>query len=140
MSWSDRYLGLPYADLGRTRAGCDCYGLVRLVYAEQLGIELPSYAGDYVGAAEQAEVSALLDREEAVGPWRPVEDAILPFDLLLFRRGRLRSHVGVAVAVNLMLHMDGEAQARIARLSEPRWRSRFAGAFRHAEALLKAPA
>ena len=139
MSWSDRYLGLPYADLGRTRAGCDCYGLARLVYSEQLGIELPSYASEYMGASERAEVAALLDRVEQAGPWRPVE-AIAPFDLLLFRRGRLRSHVGVAVDAGLMLHMDGEAQARIARLSEPRWRSRFAGAFRHAEAPLKAPA
>lgn len=140
MSWSDGYLGLPWADLGRTRAGCDCYGLARLVYADQLGIVLPSYAGEYLGAGEQAEVAALLDREEQVGPWLPVLDAIAPFDLVLFRRGRLRSHVGVAVSAELMLHMDGEAQARVARLTDPRWRARFAGAFRHVEAGLKGAA
>ena len=134
MSWSDAYLGLPWADLGRDREGCDCYGLARLVYAEQLGIELPSYAGAYVGATERAEIAALLDAAEQAGPWRPVEGPPAPFDILLFRRGRLRSHVGVAIDPRLMLHMDGEAQARVARLDAPRWRDRFMGAFRHADA------
>ena len=132
MSWSDAYLGLPWADLGRDREGCDCYGLARLVYAEQLGIELPSYAGAYVGAAERAEIAALLSEAEQDGPWRRVEGRPQAFDILLFRRGRLRSHVGIAIDARMMLHMDGETQARVARLDAPRWRSRFAGAFSHA--------
>ncbi len=137
MSWSDAYLGLPYADLGRTRAGCDCYGLARLVYADRLGIELPAYLGDYVSADERAEVAALLDEAEQTGPWRRVVE-LAPFDLLLFRRGALRSHIAVAVDAVHMLHMDGEAQARLARLSDPRWKARFMGAFRHVEARLTA--
>ena len=39
------FVGIPHADLGRDRAGCDCYGLLRLVYAEDLGIALPSFTG-----------------------------------------------------------------------------------------------
>ncbi|SDX90546.1 NlpC/P60 family protein [Albimonas donghaensis] len=134
MIWADSYVGLPWADLGRNRSGCDCYGLARMVYAEQLGIALPSYAGAYPCAGEQAEVAALIGRESELGPWRPVADVVAPFDLLLFRRGRLASHLGVALGDGRMLHMDGEAQARVARLDDPRWRMRFVGAFRHAEA------
>ena len=44
MIWANAYVGLPWADLGRDRTGCDCWGLARLVYAEQLGIALP-YGG-----------------------------------------------------------------------------------------------
>lgn len=29
--WWNEYVGLPFADKGRTREGCDCWGLVRLV-------------------------------------------------------------------------------------------------------------
>ena len=133
MNWAGAYVGLPWADLGRDRAGCDCYGLARLVYVEQLGIALPSYTGAYPCAGERAEVAALIGREAEAGPWRPVADALAPFDLLVFRRGRLASHLGVALGDGRMLHMDGETQARVARLEDPRWCVRFVRAFRHAD-------
>ena len=63
MIWANAYVGLPWADLGRDRTGCDCWGLARLVYAEQLGIALPSYSDAYPCAGEQAEVAALNDQK-----------------------------------------------------------------------------
>ena len=137
MSWTNAYVGLPWADLGRDRAGCDCYGLARLIYADQLGIALPSYTGAYPCAGEQAEVAALIGRVSEADPWRPVVDVLAPFDLLVFRRGRLASHLGIALGDGRMLHMDGEAQARVAPLDDPRWRMRFTGGFRHVEAGMK---
>ena len=132
MTWSDAYLSIPYADLGRDGIGCDCWGLARLVYARELGIELPSYAGAYVCSAEREEVAGLLDEAERAGPWRRVAgEAPPPFAILLFRRGRLRSHVGVAIDARRMLHMDERAGASVVRLADPRFASRFMGAFTH---------
>ena len=37
-AWVADYVGLPWEPYGRTRAGVDCWGLVRLVYEERLGI------------------------------------------------------------------------------------------------------
>jgi len=33
--WASTYVGIPYRFAGRDRAGCDCWGLVRLVLAER---------------------------------------------------------------------------------------------------------
>ena len=41
--WVGYYLNIPYESGGRTRAGIDTWGLIRLVWAEQLGCALPSY-------------------------------------------------------------------------------------------------
>jgi len=69
VSLSD-FVGIPHADLGRDRAGCDCYGLLRIVYAEDLGIALPSFTGTYATCAEHAQIAALLAGEAAAGPWQ----------------------------------------------------------------------
>lgn len=134
--WANGYVGLPFAELGRDRSGCDCWGLACLVYAECLGIALPDYLGGYASTAERAEIAALISAAEATGPWRPVAD-IRPFDILLFRRGQQPAHVGIAIGRGRMLHMDSQLQARVALLDATRFRSRFKGAFRHVEAGLK---
>lgn len=35
-----KYLTIPYKHLGRTFEGCDCLGLVKLFYKEELGIDI----------------------------------------------------------------------------------------------------
>ena len=38
MIWSNRFIGIPYDDFGRSRTGCDCWGLACIIYREELGI------------------------------------------------------------------------------------------------------
>jgi cell wall-associated NlpC family hydrolase len=130
MSWSNTYVGLPYADLGRDRDGLDCWGLVRLVYGEQLGIDLPDYSQAYVSAAERSEVQAVIDGGEASGEWTRV-DAYRPFDLMVFRQGRLRCHVGLCFSQRLMLHIAQGHVSRLETFSAGHWSPRLTGVFRH---------
>ena len=130
MIWANGYVGLPFKDQGRDHTGCDCWGLVRLVYAEQLGIHLLSYVSDYAGAAERAEVATLIDREIDHGPWKQIATP-QAFDVLLFRRGRLGSHVGVRLNHSRMLHMAQGEQAKVEDFRSAKWGKRYLGAYRH---------
>lgn len=132
MSWANVYVGIPFVDLGRGIDGCDCWGLARLVYRDLLKIELPSCASEYSSSAERSEVTALLEAR-AHAPWSEVFEDIAPFDLLLFRRGRADSHIGIAVSDRHMLHMASGDHAKIENPAAPRWRSRFIGSYRHAD-------
>ena len=59
MHWSADYIGLPWQVGGLTRDGIACWGLARLVYAEQLGIAVPDYAAAVPSLEERAEIAAI---------------------------------------------------------------------------------
>ena len=132
MTWSNRFIGLPWADFGRTREGCDCYGLVHVVYREELGITLPDYLG-YGSPDEVGEIAALIEGAQASPLWLPREGPALAFDVAVFRQGRLATHVGIVVRHGLMLHMvDGDA-AKLEDYRAGRWASRLTGHWRHVD-------
>ena len=130
--WSAAYVGLPWRDHGRDRSACDCWGLVRLVYAEVLTIDLPSYAEAYVSVAEHDEIDRTL-RGAQSAPWSEVAEA-WAFDVVLIRLGRWTTHVGLMVDAGRMLHMPERAAARIEPIAAAQWARRLVGIWRHAEA------
>ena len=106
------FVGIPWLERGRDRDGCDCWGLLAMVYREQLGVALPSYRDDYQTLADADSVVSLI--EGHMGPWREVEagqeragDA-----LLMTIAGRPR-HVGVIATPGLVLHIERGAGALI---------------------------
>ncbi|QFQ88274.1 phage tail protein [Paracoccus kondratievae] len=139
MSWSDRFIGIPYLDLGRTRAGCDCWGLACVIYREELGISLPEYLGDYASPDELAEVAALIDRDRASLLWVPVSGPAMAFDIALFRRGRWSSHVGIVIRHGLMIHMVADDHAKVQTYRDGPYKHRFQGHYRHVSRAVERP-
>ena len=43
IAWVNDYVGVPYVENGRDRAGWDCWGVVLAVYRDRLGVELPDW-------------------------------------------------------------------------------------------------
>lgn len=126
MSWSDRYLGIPWSRHDRGAQGTHCWGLVRLVYAEQLEIELE----DFGAARSRLENAAVVADRRRRWPWRIVDRA-RAFDVVVFRRGRFDDHIGIMIDARLMLHVDMGNEALVDDVTSPEWRSRVAAFHRH---------
>ncbi|MDO5648869.1 NlpC/P60 family protein [Paracoccus sp. (in: a-proteobacteria)] len=134
MIWANRFVGLPYRECGRDRAGSDCYGLACVIYREELGITLPDYLG-YASVEEHGEIATLIDGAQQLPMWLPVSGPALAFDLAVFRRGRLQTHLGVVVRHGLMIHMVDQDCAKLERYHSGRWGARLTGVWRHVDVI-----
>lgn len=107
--WARRLLGKPWSRDGDGPDRFSCWGLVRLVFREQYGIELPPVGvGDFASAAFTESVKA-----DASG-WESVELAdAQEGDLLMVVRHDGERHVGVIVMSSTglrVLHAEGYEQ------------------------------
>lgn len=130
MSWSNKFIGIPQQDHGRSRAGADCWGLACIIYQEELGITLPDYLS-YSSPDECGEVSAIIEGEKSSPLWLPVSGPAIAFDIAVFKLGRFSSHVGIVVRHGVMIHMFGQDQSKIERYDRGTWSHRFEGHWRH---------
>jgi cell wall-associated NlpC family hydrolase len=138
--WLHGYVGLPFLDGGRKRTdgGLDCWGLVRLIYAEQAGIELPSYGE--ISAADLAGVAGAIAADCFADPWSRVDiaearilDVVVVKDWVRVdgRPQRRPAHVGVMIDAGRLLHVRIASAAVIIPLTAADIRFRIHGLFRH---------
>ncbi|TXN25186.1 NlpC/P60 family protein [Methylobacterium sp. WL19] len=139
MHWSVPYIGLPWQVGGLTRDGIACWGLARLVYAEQLGIEVPDYAASVSSLKERAEVASVFaEGTSAAGPWTEVSAGeASEFDIVTFQRAGMTYHAGIVVALGRMLHISGKDEdSCLVDYTTGRWAPRLAGVYRHKARIL----
>ncbi len=94
MNWINKYVGIPYVEGGRDLSGVDCYGLLKLVYANEYHERLPDWLTDNITLSER---SALIDKEVTSGAWHESE---MPHDGDIVVCARKASY-------HLGLHYDG---------------------------------
>lgn len=128
--WTAPYVGIPSLDRGRTVSGVDCYGLVWLVFREVLLIDLPSYDSDYPSASSTETIGGLIAGARTEQTWCEQSEA-RPFDVLVFRRGRIDCHVGLVVSAGRMLHVAEGDASRIEPYDSGYWMPRLSGIYRH---------
>jgi cell wall-associated NlpC family hydrolase len=125
MKWFSDYVGIPFRTLGRTKEGCDCYGLVRIAMAEHYNVLLPELL-EYSDSLEYEETNKvildnipLLSGEELS---YPKEGSVV----VLSNRG-LESHIGLMVTDKLMLHTTSANGAVIEPVTSIRIKNRIRG-------------
>jgi cell wall-associated NlpC family hydrolase len=111
--WVEAYIDIPFHERGAVRAGCDCWGLVALIWREQRGVILPDYTGVPPGMSIAVARAFLAERARDV--WREVEaGAEQPFDIVLMRgavehEGSTHSrpvHCGLVVEPGRLIHIE----------------------------------
>ncbi|MBI5578124.1 MAG: C40 family peptidase [Deltaproteobacteria bacterium] len=132
-AWCAKYVGIPFADHGRTEAGCDCWGLARLVYQRERGILLSDCSDGYITAHKAVITADLYSLESA--HWREVTDP-QPFDLALIRIAGIPRHVGIVIAPGRMLHIERGKDSVVEDYTRPGLSGRIEAFYRHIDSPL----
>jgi cell wall-associated NlpC family hydrolase len=129
LAWTSHYVGLPYQDCGRSRAGLDCWGLVRLALEEVFCVRgLPDFAGEYSRSRDRA-IPEIFTQE--LRRWRQVPEPVAG-DIVVLRLNGRPWHVGLMVDKCVMLTIDRGTSSCLERLDSPRWKGRLDGFYRYA--------
>lgn len=124
MWWND-YLSVPFAEKGRDRSGADCWGLVRLIYREVYGVDLPDYRELYENTKDAERIKALVD-DKASQHWQDV-DKPQEGDIVFVKMDGIPTHVAIVTKPGYMLHcLKGMGTVHEA-YNTMKWRNKIAG-------------
>lgn len=130
MTWATQLIGIPFQERGRSLAGCDCWGLVKLALALGFGVTVPDYTEEYVTTTDREELHALITRESM--DWVPVPTAeARPGDVALFRMQGRVCHAGLVLTAPFFLHCQKGIGTAVEKWDAPLWRRRLDSIVRH---------
>ena len=131
--WTDSYLGWPFLEGGRSRAGIDCLGLYLLLNRERLGREIPDLACTRAAAVKHR----LAEAQRAA--WQPVAPhEVQEGDLVMMKAGGHLAHVGYTLDRDAssdaawMIHIEDAFGSRLDRTDLQPIASRVEGIYRYA--------
>ena len=123
---TSKYIGIPYKNKGREMSGADCWGLVRLVYKNEYGINLLSFSDEYENSEEGAKVREIVQKGKDI--FDSIIKAVPDYgDIVVFNMRGNPCHVGIYVGNNKVLHVLRGTECVIERLSSHRLNGRVEG-------------
>lgn len=123
-----KFIGIPFKNRQASITGADCYGLVRLVYAEKLGVNIPQpISSAYASRMVEAEFL-----QEIASNWYEVFEP-RPFDVVAMAHDgnhpKLIQHFGIVINDTQMLHTLDTVGSHIVRISD--YKHFIKGYYRH---------
>lgn len=145
MSWTDKYLPVPFIDHGRGWDGADCFGLHILMNWVEKKKPIPD-AGVSLGGSAKGVIKYVHECQAGRDGWQKVEEADLQRLDLILMKGIVRQkdgfvfngdvHVGTYVGGegHNILHTESGRGVELVSLHHPRIRVRVIGFYRWCEA------
>ena len=125
----EKYIGIPYAEKGRDETGADCWGLIRLIYKNELSIDLPSFSAEYDTSDNERLEELFAQYKEG---WEPVDSPAIG-DVVIFKIFGYESHIGFCIGNNQFLHIREGRDSVIESLDNAKWSKRIVGFFKYSE-------
>ncbi len=95
MHWATKYIGIPYEAGSRGPATVDCWGLVRMAYQQQFGIEMPLHPGISLEKPKEASIAIQAGLQS---DWRSIENPVDGCLVAMSHRISIH-HIGLYAAV-----------------------------------------
>lgn len=128
--WVEKYIGLPFEDRGRSKSGCDCWGLVRLILKEEMGIEVIDFSNSYRDTADSKTIRQLIEEEEKQWIQIAFDEATLG-DAIIMRYREYPMHIGLVLEPGVMIHTERGKEAVIERYDRLNWINKIVGFYRY---------
>jgi cell wall-associated NlpC family hydrolase len=129
-----KLIGKPYKNNGRGPDYFDCYGIVKYIYKNFLGIDLPEYTGYSEDWYKNSNVlTEQLNIFSSI--WYSV-DIPKKWDILTFSHGvsnKITNHCGVYLGEDKMIHCYENSPVVIDRITRPYWNKNMTGIMRYKE-------
>ncbi len=131
-----KYINIPYKELGRDWNGVDCYGLVVLIFREEVGLHLPDFT-DLLYSKERYEIDKKQDHFlNSIGiKWVDIKkEQLRPLDVLVFNKIndiKLSTHVGIYIESNKFIHVQENYPSMLGKLDDPYWKGKLYRAIRY---------
>lgn len=131
MNKVDQFLGIPFKNRGRDKQGCDCWGLVMLVY-ESLDKIIPDFK---ISCEEPLNIhQAYRNSSSMEDVWRPLRIPRIPsvavFSLDI-KNPFACNHLGVAISGRQFLHTMQGKNSCLEKFGHPFWKQRLVGFYEY---------
>ncbi len=131
-----KYIDIPFKHRGRDFDGCDCFGLVRLIYAQERNIILPDYLEiDYkcdLTEEEETHIQDLYLNHLEKG-WIVAKPPYKKWDGLIFYSNPKRTvadHIGLVIEDGKFIHTSGYYGISLVSKLDGIWESKLYGGAR----------
>lgn len=103
------YLRIPFKHQGRDEHGADCFGLLRLFYQRELGVDLPDYTEDYAQEWWR-ETNLILDLYKTY-QFKKIKTFEFGNVILFKNSTTTPGHIGIVIDDHNFLHMTREGSS-----------------------------
>lgn len=129
----DEILFTPFEEGGRTKDGCDCWGLVVILYDELFNIPLPTYdTTAYKGMSNLAITSDSINqiKQDEEFDFVEVESPQYGDFILVDMLGR-PVHIGFVLTPTEMIHITRQSGVTVENFRGEKWNRKIHGFYRH---------
>ena len=127
---TSKYLEIPFVDGGRDFGGCDCWGLVALVFREEFGIKLPDY---FISALDTLSIAGAVYEAVASPRWTRLKAPESPCVVVMRADPNDPTrlcHVGAYVGDQGILHILDKSGVQLTQPTNMAWERRIGGYYK----------